>query len=221
MSDIELQESVREELFADPRIDHLAVAVSADQGVVTLRGTVGSLRQKREAGRAAKRVRGVLEVRNRLKVKLLIGDRCEDSELRGAVLQALALDSQLPSSIDANVDHGIVTLTGTVRWRFQREEAESVASNVRGVLGLKSRIVLIPMPSSIDVKEAIEQRFKRMASLEADRLTVETSGDTVILSGFVSSWEERDAAVDAAWSLPNVTEVKDRIEITYDDPGLD
>jgi osmotically-inducible protein OsmY len=54
-----------------------------------------------------------------------------------------------------------------------------------------------------------------MAAVDADRLTVEISDGTVILSGFVSSWVARDAAIEAAWSMPNVTKVEDRIEIAY------
>ena len=37
----------------DPKLDSQAIAVSADDGAVTLRGTVGSFREKREAGKAS------------------------------------------------------------------------------------------------------------------------------------------------------------------------
>jgi osmotically-inducible protein OsmY len=40
---------VTDELFWDPKVDNAEIAVSADDGAVTLRGTVGSLRQRREA----------------------------------------------------------------------------------------------------------------------------------------------------------------------------
>jgi osmotically-inducible protein OsmY len=79
---------------------------------VTLRGTVGSFREKREAAKAAKRVYGVTEVDNELSVRLLGGDRRDDADVRGAVLQALMLDAAVPSSIDASVKDGMVTLTG-------------------------------------------------------------------------------------------------------------
>ena len=47
--DTELSTDVRDELFWDPKLDSAAIAVSADDGKITLRGTVGSLREKREA----------------------------------------------------------------------------------------------------------------------------------------------------------------------------
>ena len=72
MDNTKLQQAVRDELAADPKIDHREVAVSVgDDGVVNLRGTVGSLRQRREAAEAAKRVFGVQEVKNNLDVRPL------------------------------------------------------------------------------------------------------------------------------------------------------
>jgi osmotically-inducible protein OsmY len=215
-----LQQAVRDELAQEPRVDHTEVAVSADDyGVVTLRGTVGSPRQRREAGRAAKRVFGVQEVRNNLDVRVLIGDRREDAVLRADVLQALTLNSLVPSGIDAKVDGAVVTLTGTAHWNFEREEAEATAGNVRGVRGIRSEIVLIPTAHPVEVKDAIEQRLNRNAAVDADSVSVESLGGKVILRGAVSSWSAREAAVEAAWSVPNVTEVEDRIDITIRYPA--
>jgi osmotically-inducible protein OsmY len=211
-----LQQTVREELAANPKIDHRQIAVSVDdEGVVDLRGTVGSLRQRREAAEAAKRVYGVLDVKNDLEVRPLIGDRREDSVLRGEVLQALTLNSLVPSGIDAKVKDGIATLTGKVNWNYEREEAESTASNVRGVRGIRSELVLIPGAKEVDVKGAIEQALSRNATIDADSVSVEASGGKVTLKGFVSSWAARQAAVEAAWSVPNVTHVEDHIRIRY------
>jgi len=44
--DNELTADVSDELFWDPKVDNTAIAVSADDGKITLRGTVGSLREK-------------------------------------------------------------------------------------------------------------------------------------------------------------------------------
>lgn len=55
MTHDELELRVAEELSWNPRVDSEAITVSADDGVVTLAGMVGSVRQKREAGKAAER----------------------------------------------------------------------------------------------------------------------------------------------------------------------
>jgi osmotically-inducible protein OsmY len=216
MDNSQLQQAVLDELAADPKIDPREVAVSvSENGVVNLRGTVGSLRQRREAAAAVKRVQGVLEVKNNVDVRPLIGDRREDAVVRGEVLQALTLNSTVPSTVDARVTDGVVTLSGTVNWNFEREEAETTSSNVRGVRGIRSEIVLVPTSKVEDVKQAIEEQIKRNASIDADSVSVVIAGGKVTLKGFVSSWAARDAAINAAWSAPNVTEVIDNIGIRH------
>jgi osmotically-inducible protein OsmY len=60
----ELRRQVSAELSWDPQVDSETIEVSVDGGTVTLRGTVGSLRQKRAGSHAAARVRGVSRVAN-------------------------------------------------------------------------------------------------------------------------------------------------------------
>src|SRR3954465_7897848 len=97
MSNDELRFDVEEELFWEPRVNNDAIAVSTDDGDVTLRGTVGSFREKREAAKAAKRVYGVTTVDNELSVRLLDGYGRDDADVRGGALQALIPDSLAPS----------------------------------------------------------------------------------------------------------------------------
>src|SRR4029450_11470405 len=60
------------------------------------RAAVGTSRQKREAQKAAERVCGVTAVRNQLEVRIVDEHGRQDADLRGAVLQAMALDGLLP-----------------------------------------------------------------------------------------------------------------------------
>jgi osmotically-inducible protein OsmY len=216
VSNEELRFDVEEELFWEPRVDNEAIAVSTDDGDVTLRGTVGSFREKREAANAAKRVYGVTKVGNELSVRLLDGYGRDDAEVRGAVLQALVLNAAVPSSIDASVKDGIVTLTGMAPFNYQRAEAEFVAGNVLGVIGVDDEVELtIADPTPSDVRHSISKAFKRDASLDAEALSIDTFDGTVALSGHVESWVEHDAAVNAAWAAPGVRTVEDRIVVDY------
>lgn len=212
-----LTADVSDELFWDPKLDSTAIAVAADDdGNVTMRGTVGSLREKREAKKAAERVYGVISVDNQLQVKLLNDDRRADADLRGDVLQALMLDRVIPSTVDAKVEDGFVTLTGTVNWQYQRDEAEFVASNIAGTYDVYDMIELrYPTANRGDVKESIKKAFKRNASLDAKDLDVSTKNGTVTIDGTVSSWAEHDEAIDAAWAAPGVTSVRDRMTVAY------
>jgi osmotically-inducible protein OsmY len=214
--DTDLVADVSDELFWDPKVDNTAVAVSADDGRITLRGTVGSLREKREARKAAERVFGVISVDNKLQVKLMNDEKRGDAELRGDVLQALMLDGLVPKSVDAKVDDGFVTLTGTANWQYERDEAEFVASNIVGALDVLDEIELTyATPDRGDVKESIKKAFKRNAALDADVLQISTDNGSVTLDGTVSSWAEHDEAIDAAWAAPGVTSVHDHLVVSY------
>jgi osmotically-inducible protein OsmY len=212
----DLVANVNDELFWDPKVDNAAIAVSADDGGVTLRGTVGSLREKREAKKSAQRVFGVTTVDNQLQVRLLDSVRRADADLRGDVLRALALDSRVPQSVDAKVSDGFVTLSGTVDWQYQRDEADYVASNIVGLLDVINDIELKNlMPSGFDVKDSIKKALKRNAGVDGDGLSVTTNDGTVTISGTVRSWAEHDEAIDAAWAAPGVTWVRDGMAIAY------
>jgi len=216
MSNDELQSFVMDELLWDPKVNSDAIAVSAEEGVVTLRGTVGSLREKREAKKDAERVHGVKHVDNKIDVQIMNDERRADADLRGDILHALTLNSLVPATIDANVADGFVTLSGTAAWQFQREEAVSVASNVRGVISVTEEIRLVaPGPSAHDVQHSIKKAMERNAKLDANSVSVETENGTVTLRGTVSSWADHDEAVDAAWAAPGVTRVKDHILVAY------
>jgi len=216
MNNETLELNVADELFWDPKVDNEAIAVSAIDGTVTLRGTVGSFRQKREARNAAERVFGVVSVDNQLDVRILNEHRREEADLRGDVLRALKLDSLVPTTVDVTVKDGFVTLTGTAYWQYEREEAEFIAGNVIGVTGVENDIYLdIATPYASDVKHSIKKALARNAKLDAKNIDVETVDGTAILTGRVSSWAEHDAAVAAAWAAPGVTTVNDRISILY------
>jgi osmotically-inducible protein OsmY len=216
MTNDDLQLDVAAELSWDPKVDSRAIAVSADNGAVTLRGTVGSFREKREAGRAAARVYGVTDISNELHVPMLNGSKRDDTEVRGDVLQALMLDRLVPTTVDAKVRGGFVTLAGTVQWQYQRDEAEFLTASVPGVFGIQNDITLASTSDGRDIRAGISDAFRRSATLDADELSVDvTSYGAVILAGAVSSWAEHDEAVAAAWCAPGVTEVDDRIVVEY------
>src|ERR1700754_2552904 len=196
MTDTQLRGDAQDELRWEPKVDDSSIAVDAEDGVVTLRGTVGSFRERREATSAVKRVYGTKRVENELEVKLLTGDRRDDADLRGAVLQALVLDALVPSSVDAKVDDGNVLLSGTAKHQFERDEAAYVAGNVKGVVWVENDIELaVETPRPQDVQDAIEKAFERDAKVDAARVSVESTNGTVRLSGRVQSWAEHDAAL--------------------------
>lgn len=217
MTDEQLVRDVREELHWDPKVDHRDIAVAVYAGMVTLRGTVGSPWESREANRAAQRIRGVLGVENQIQVLPPTDDRLEDADLRGDVLQALMLDARIPTSVDASVKDGRVTLSGPVDWRYQREAAEFVAANVPRVASVQNRILLSSRtePDAAEVEINIRRAIRRNARLDGEAIVITASASTVTLAGTVRTWDEHEAALDAAWAAPGVQTVEDRLSVAY------
>ena len=144
-----VEDAVIASLGLDPRIpDSVEIAVSAEDGIITLRGTVESFGQRRAAGEDATKIEGVYQVHNQLKVnltgpnRLLIGpDRRADDKLRGAALQALIRDDDVPSdSIDVKVEDGWVTLTGYVDYQSQSDAAYDDVIRLDGVSDVTNEI---------------------------------------------------------------------------------
>src|SRR5690242_10803002 len=126
----------------DPRLpDSAEIAVSAADGVVTLRGTVESFSQRRAAADDAKQIEGVYEVDDQLKVNLIGDNRREDDEIRGVALQALIWDTEVPSdALDVKVQEGWITLTGDVGFQFQSDAAYDDVASLYGVYGVTNEI---------------------------------------------------------------------------------
>ena len=138
-----IEDEIKASLERDPRIPHsVEIAVSEDRGIVGLRGTVERFSQRRAAAQDASDIAGVYEVVNHLKVNVLGVDRREDDEIRGAALQSLVWDADVPNSVDVSVRDGWVTLKGQVSEQYQSDAAYDDVSRLYGVYGITNEIVV-------------------------------------------------------------------------------
>jgi osmotically-inducible protein OsmY len=144
LTDTSLADAVIANIDLDPRIpESLEIAVAADDGIVALRGTVESFSQRRAAGQDAKNVEGVYDVDNQLKVSLTGANRREDDEIRGAALQNLIWDVEVPSDfVDVKVEDGWLTLKGNVSYQFESDAAYDDVASLYGVLGVTNEIIV-------------------------------------------------------------------------------
>ena len=142
LTNTSLEDAVMDSLDLDPRIPSpVEIAVSADGGAVTLRGTVERFSQRRAAAQDARNIDGVYEVDDQLKVNLEGADRREDDEIRGVALQALIWDTEVPSdAIDVKVEDGWITLKGDVGFQFQSDAAYDDVASLYGVYGVTNEI---------------------------------------------------------------------------------
>lgn len=209
-------EQVQEELAWEPSVYADSISVAAAGGaVVSLTGTVRTFAEKTAAERAVRRVRGVRGVVNNLDVKLLATHRHPDTEIAKAAVNALQWNAVVPrDAVRVHVADGWVRLEGSVDAHFQRAAAEEAVRTLVGVLGVSNLITLRPPAQIPQVREKIEAALHRRANLDAAKVQVRTRDDhTVILSGTVSSWQERELVEAAAWAAPGVITVEDEIKV--------
>ena len=87
---------------------------------------------------------GVYDVDNQLRIDLLGKARREDNEMRGAALQNLIWDVEVPSDlVDVKVHDGWVTLQGDVSYQFESDAAYDDVSRLYGVYGVTNEIRVI------------------------------------------------------------------------------
>ena len=215
-TDIRLRDAVVRQLDWDPEVNASAIGVAAQDGVVTLTGFIDTYSGKLAAERVVKQVRGVRAVANDITVRLLVGRT--DPDIAHDAAQALKLRPSLAENVQAVVDNGRVTLTGTVEWVFQRDHAADAVAHIPGVLGVINQIAVNPKARLRSVQRRIVRALHRNADLDARHMSVIVSDDVVTLKGTVGSWMQRDAAERAAGSAPGIRRVDNEIVVEPREP---
>jgi osmotically-inducible protein OsmY len=214
-ADKELQHDVIDELDFDPSLDASGIGVAADNGIVTLTGSVPTYAEKLAAEEAVTRVAGVKGIANELEIDLPQSHIRDDTDIAHAAVSILEWDTTLPRDrVTVEVSNGFVKLEGQLDWQFQKERAKSLVQSIAGVRGVTDRITVKPRIIAGDVKTKIRQAFQRSAEVDADRIQVETGDGVVTLRGTVHSWVERADATRAAYSIPGVRVVENFTQVS-------
>jgi len=214
MSDTELRDRVQKALAFEPSVEDEHIGVVAESGVVTLTGHVSTFAQKLAAEDVVQRVRGVRGIAQEIEVRRAADKQLADDQIAARALNIIAWDSTIPDrKVQVTVNKGWVTLNGTVEWYFQRQAAENAVHKLSGVTGISNLIEVVPVVHAGDIKRKIEEALLRSALVEAKRVEVSVQDHKVVLSGRVDSWVERGAAERAAWAVPGVVDVQDKLAV--------
>jgi osmotically-inducible protein OsmY len=208
-TDVRERDAVLRQLDWDPEVDASAIGVAARDGVITLTGFVDTYAGKLAAERAAKRVHGVKAVANDIEVRLK-HDRT-DADIAADAARALTLRDTVPDRIQATVHHGNITLTGRVRWLYQKRAAATAVKYIRGARGIFNHIEVQAEAAGKDLRKRIVGALHRNADVDARHIDVAIDKGTATLTGTVGSWLQREAAEEAVTHAPGVDAVDNRI----------
>ena len=213
-SDMEIKRDVESELQWDPSVDDQKVGVIVHEGVVTLTGETPHYAGRWAAEDVTKRVKGVRAIANEIQVKLPAMGMRSDTDIAEAAANALRWNVVTSmASIKPIVHDGWITLSGKVMWGYQKVSAENSVHCLQGVKGVTNDICVESPVKPADVKQKIEDAFKRHAVLDANDIQVKVQNSTVTLKGHVRSWQERDDAARAAWAAPGVGNVENQLSL--------
>ena len=211
----DIREAVERELNYDPLVDDSDISVKNINGDVTLNGTVPSYPQYLEAAAAARRIAGVWNLHNHLEVVLPARAYRDDTALTTTANDALTLNIAVPDGVEATVSNGDITLTGTVSYGSERTAAEQAVTYLTGVRNIRDHIQISTDADPIDVTLNVQEALDRYALIPDDSdVAVDTSRNTVTLTGHVRTWAEHDAVIDAAWMATGVYDVRDDLYVT-------
>lgn len=214
MNDMQLRQSVMDELEFEPSINATNIGVAASGGVITLSGHVRSYAEKVAALQAARRVKGVRAVAQEIEVCYPAEIKTSDEEIAKRVLSVLKWHAMIPDDeVRVVVQKGWVNLSGTLEWQYQKKTAEDGVRKLLGVIGVTNSITVKSDVQVLNIKKKIEDALARNAQVEAQGIRVDVSNNRVCLEGQVDSWEDRDIVENAAWSVAGVQEVDDRLTV--------
>ncbi len=208
-----IQVAVEAELNWTPELESEAIHVEVSNAVVTLYGVVGNTLRYLACGRAARRVRGVTVVTNNVKVEPLRTKSVRDTDIAEIVEQALFWANNVPRTVTSHVCDRHVTLTGGVIWSFQREAAQQVVENIRGVESIDNQISLSARAPGNASEENIMTALLSNPLIDARDVTVTVVDAKATLTGWVSTFREKKQAGLATWACSDVSDIDNRLRI--------
>jgi len=203
-TDKEIKDILTTAFLVDPRMSLGRLTVEVQDGVVTLQGIAPHFKIKKEAEKVAKHTRGVLWVKNFIKVRPEAVLRAENNErIERKVNKALSQNVYVNSrNIVTSVVNGKVVLGGIAHSHFEKEEAERSISALSGVLEIENQIIVKDLwkwkPDKI-IQKDINDEFWWSPFIDSEEINVQVQNGTVTLQGAVDSWWEQEMAVRNAY----------------------
>jgi osmotically-inducible protein OsmY len=184
------------------------VDVSTSQGIVTLSGSVNNLLAKERAVMAAKSIRGVREVIDKITVMPVSRS---DEDIRKDIQMALQQDPATESyQTTVSVQGAVATLTGSVGSYAEKQLATRIAKGVKGIKEVRNDVTINYMAKRTDSEIAadVKARLQWDIWINGGLINPVVKGGKVTLTGTIGSAISKSRAFDDAW-VNGVTSVDD------------
>jgi hyperosmotically inducible protein len=149
-TDVGLTAKVKTKLAADSTVKASQINVDTKDKVVTLSGTVDNEEARTQAVALARGTEGVRDVVDNLTVKTAeaapapgtsVGQAIDDASITAAVKSKLVADSTVGGlKIDVDTKDGVVTLSGPVKSRTEKDTALRIARETTGVRNVQDNL---------------------------------------------------------------------------------
>lgn len=217
-SNEELQKNVVDAINWEPLLQAAEIGVKAENGVITLTGSVNTYIKKAEAEQAAKNVAGVRSVIEKIEIVFNIHDTKTDAEITVAIANVFKWHWDIPTEkIIVTVENGWVFLTGELEWNYQKEAAKSAVSNLIGIKGITNNIKITNSSKDIIEKKDIEMAIERNGAINNKNIEIYVFDNIVTLKGHVDSWYQKSESGRIAWNAPGVKQVQNDLFVDFDE----
>jgi osmotically-inducible protein OsmY len=216
----QIQEDVHKALD-NKRFQNVTASVHGPE--VVLAGSVETYADKEDADKRVHHVKGVKGVENEIGVGG--GGSVEDTKLRDTLAEKLSYDrvgygTTAFNSITIGVQHGVVTLGGTVYGPPDKDSAISLVSHTPGVKDIVDNLEVAPVSPMDDqlrlqLARAIygTPELQRYALDPAKPIRITVVNGHVILSGMVDSKMDHDVAGIKANGVAGVFSVANELQV--------
>lgn len=222
--DADVQVAVKKALSAER---FKGVQVAAENGIVTLTGSVDLYEVKAQAEQKARHVKNVTAVRNTIEVA---GPEVPDLELQDKLVKAIQYDrvgygTTAFNAISVRVQNGVVTLAGYAYGPVDADSAVAVAANTKGVKDVINEIEVNPVsPMDDGIRIRAFRAIYGFPSLNkyaidpGKPIRIQVENGHLTLFGAVDSQADKEAAGIRAQSVPGVFSVKNELQVAGAEP---
>ena len=240
VADAWLATKIQAQYFADEDIRGRQISVTADEGVVTLRGRVPDENAHTQAVQTARNTDGVVQLNDQLTIGPVAesaasdavgtaGAVIDDARITGTIQSKYFLDDQVKGRrIDVDTRSGVVTLRGEVASEAERAQALTLARATDGVARVEDSLTINSSLAAAEAPDAatpgeqlddatittkIQAKFFLDRDVKGGGLSVSTTDGVVLLDGAVPSQAARDRALAIARETEGVVQVVDRVRV--------